>query len=128
MQNNTLKRQIARFTRSLRATLGLTVRIGRGPATLPFRREMPVGWGTRSRLDALEVDVERLIRGWDQHVPRLLATVADVRADVFEASELKARIQRLEDTVSKLEAQARTVADTPAKTAAEAQSPLKRQH
>lgn len=89
---------------------------------------MPIGWGTKSRLDALDVDIERIIRGWDQHVPQLLGAVADVRADVFEASELQARVQRLEDAVAKLEAQARTSVDTQVKTAAEVQSTLKRQN
>lgn len=83
---------------------------------------MPGGWGTRSRIDALDVDVERLIRGWDQYVPRLLASVADVRADVFEATELQARIRRLEDAVSKLEVQARAEAKAPPGTAAEGPS------
>lgn len=128
LQNSTVRRRIARFTRSLRASLGLTAKIGHGPAALPFRREMPIGWGTKSRLDALDVDIERIIRGWDQHVPQLLGAVADVRADVFEASELQARVQRLEDAVAKLEAQARTSVDTQVKTAAEVQSTLKRQN
>lgn len=121
MQKDTLKRRLARLTRSLRASLGLTAKVGHGPAALPFRREVPLGRGTKNRVDALDVDVERLVRGWDQHVPGLLAAVADVRADVFEATELQARVQRLEEAVSRLEAEARVGAQT----AVKGQSPIK---
>jgi hypothetical protein len=69
----------------------------------------------------MEIDFERIVRGWDQHVPQLLAAVADVRADVFEATELQARLQRLEETVARLEAEAsasikQPVSDARAKT------------
>lgn len=46
------------------------------------------------------------MRGWDQHLPQLIATVANVRADVFEAAQLQIRLQRLEEAVARLESEA----------------------
>jgi hypothetical protein len=106
LDNSTLKRRLARFTRSMRVSMGLASKVGHGPASLPFRRETPQGSGTKSRVDALEVDLERLVRGWDQHLPQLIATVANVRADVFEAAQLQIRLQRLEEAVARLESEA----------------------
>lgn len=65
--------------------------------------------------------MERLIRGWDVYIPSLLASVADVRADVFEVTELQRRIKLLEDAVSKLEAQACREAKLPTSILAEGQ-------
>ena len=113
MDNNTLKRRLARFTRSIRVSLGLIPRGGKGPAGLPFRRETPIGQGTKSRVDALEIDFERMVRGWDQHVPQLLAAIAEVRADVFAATEMQARLQRLEEIVARLEANVGDSVDSP---------------
>jgi predicted metalloendopeptidase len=74
-----------------------------GPGAIPFRRATPAGLGLADRVEAVEIDLERLIRGWDQHIPKMLAVAIDQRAAKFDASELEARLHELQIKVAELE-------------------------
>ncbi len=84
--------------------LGLLPRSGIGPASLPFKRAAPAGTDLASRFQALEIDVERLIRGWDQHIPQLLETAANAKSDLHEASRLEAKMRQMEQAIEQIQA------------------------
>ncbi|CAL1693018.1 hypothetical protein MMB232_03201 [Brevundimonas subvibrioides] len=46
-----------------------------------------------------------MIRGWDQHIPAMLAVAAERRGDTFEIGTLRAQLDVLKQTVARLEAE-----------------------
>lgn len=116
MSNTSFSKQVARYTKSLRVSLGLAgqeLRTQADGRVEPFllTRNTP-----SARLRAVETDLARLTHGWNQHIPQLLSVAAEARVRAHEAAgsnprldEMEAGLKALKGEVAKLEAQISTL-------------------
>lgn len=102
MSTQSLSKQFARLTKPLRVSLGLATVEQRHGANPPFRRLNPNGIGVSGRLSAIENDLDRLIGGWNQHLPQILAGVAEARQGAREGALAHEEVAELRQTISEL--------------------------
>lgn len=93
-------KRVARATRSWRIAWGLahepqggSVHLARAAA----RRALPGG-----RVLALERDVDRLLDGWNQHIPQFLSTLAEARKGFAEVDGTQKSLADLERRIMNL--------------------------
>lgn len=103
MTNTSLSKQLARLTRPLRAGLGWADVATTPDAGPPFRRTTRKG-APGGRLAALEIDIDRLTAGWNQHLPQILAAVADARNSSRAALLSRKDLSKLDTRLMALEA------------------------
>lgn len=110
VSSRSLSKRLARFTKPLRLGLGLATPGMTTSGSLPFRRSVASG-GATGRIASLENDVNRLVGGWNQHLPQILATVSEARQAVYDAAArdhqvhvLTLEVERLQAEIAKLNA------------------------
>lgn len=102
VNTHSLSKQFARLTKPLRVSLGLAAVEQRHGTNPPFRRLNPNGIGVSGRLSAIENDLDRLIGGWNQHLPQILAGVAEARQDAREGALAHEEVAELRQKISEL--------------------------
>lgn len=103
MSNTSLSKQLARITRPLRVGLGWSAASAIPDAGPPFRRTKRTGV-PGGRLASLEMDIDRLTAGWNQHLPQILSAVADARSGSRAAVLSRKELSKIEARLTALEA------------------------
>jgi len=113
---SSFSKKIARMTKSVRISLGLARDEAALGANLPFNRSRPYRAFTGGSQRALEDDLDRLVLGWNQHLPQILTAVAEAKqksaAAVISREELgalKSSVEALSNTVAELVARVETL-------------------
>ncbi|WP_197272345.1 hypothetical protein [Brevundimonas sp. AAP58] len=104
MSSHSLSKRLARFTKPLRIGLGLASPGTTTSDSLPFHRSTASG-GTDGRITSLERDMDRLVGGWNQHLPQILAAVSEARQAAHVAAGRNDEVQALALLVERLQAQ-----------------------
>lgn len=87
-----IKKRIARFTRRFRDPDAVRARA----AALPTDNHTPI------RIAELEAALERLSRGWEQHLPQLLDTVSIARDEARSANQVHDRLDAMRQDMDRL--------------------------
>ncbi len=95
MSNTSLSKSVARYTKSLRISLGLASPELRAHADGRIEPSLLTRGTTGARLRAVETDLARLTQGWNQHIPQLLSVAADARVRAHEAADAYGRLDEI---------------------------------
>jgi phage-related minor tail protein len=92
------------MTKPLRVWLGWAAAEPKAGDGLPFRRSSAIG-GTVGRIASLEHDLDRLVGGWNQHLPQVLAAVSEARQVARQAKIKEEQVHALAAQVELLTAE-----------------------
>ena len=95
MSNTSLSKSVARYTKSLRISLGLASPELRAHADGRIEPSLLTRGTKSARLRAVETDLARLNQGWNQHIPQLLSVAADARVRAHEAADAYGRLEEI---------------------------------
>ena len=95
MSNTSLSKSVARYTKSLRISLGLASPELRAHADGRIEPSLLTRGTKGARLRAVEADLTRLTQGWNQHIPQLLSVAADARVRAHEAADAYGRLDQI---------------------------------
>ncbi|WP_395650875.1 hypothetical protein [Brevundimonas sp.] len=105
MSNTSLSKSVARYTKSLRISLGLASPELRAHADGRIEPSLLTRGTTGARLRAVETDLARLTQGWNQHIPQLLSVAADARVRAHEAADAYGRLDEITAGLTGLKAE-----------------------
>lgn len=105
MSNTSLSKSVARYTKSLRISLGLASPELRAHADGRIEPSLLTRGTTGARLRAVETDLARLTQGWNQHIPQLLSVAADARVRAHEAADAYGRLDQITAGLAGLKAE-----------------------
>ena len=105
MSNTSLSKSVARYTKSLRISLGLASPELRAHADGRIEPSLLTRGTTGARLRAVETDLARLTQGWNQHIPQLLSVAADARVRAHEAADAYGRLDEITTGLAGLKAE-----------------------
>ncbi|WGM46461.1 hypothetical protein KOAAANKH_01329 [Brevundimonas sp. NIBR10] len=105
MSNTSLSKSVARYTKSLRISLGLASPELRAHADGRIEPSLLTRGTTGARLRAVETDLARLTQGWNQHIPQLLSVTADARVRAHEAADAYGRLDEITAGLAGLKAE-----------------------
>ena len=105
MSNTSLSKSVARYTKSLRISLGLARPELRAHADGRIEPSLLTRGTTGARLRAVETDLARLTQGWNQHIPQLLSVAADARVRAHEAADAYGRLDEITAGLTGLKAE-----------------------
>ncbi len=103
MRRKSLSAKIARYTRTFRMRLGLASEVLQSPGALPFRPSIRTV-SISKRVAAIDGDLRRLITGWNQHLPQILAVVAEARQVVHREELSRKDIAEIKQALTTLDA------------------------
>jgi len=109
VSTTSLSKQIARYTKSVRISLGLARPELRAHADGRIEPSLIARGTTGARLRAVETDLARLTQGWNQHIPQLLSVTAEARVRAHEAASSYGRLDEFAATLVAMKAEIATL-------------------